>query len=67
MIMGRIKTKMIKRITQQLMEDHKDAFSDDFAKNKEIIKNFVDINSPKLSNIVAGYVTKLVKLEKSKK
>jgi len=65
--MGRIKTKMIKRVTQQLMAEHKDAFSEDFVKNKEIIKKFLNINSPKISNIVAGYITKLVKLEKSEK
>ena len=65
--MGRIKTKMIKRVTQQLMRDHKDTFSEDFVKNKELIKNFLVINSPKLSNIVAGYITKLVKLEKNQK
>ena len=49
------------------MEEHKDAFSDDFVKNKEIIKNYLDINSRKLGNIIAGYVTKLVKLEKTQK
>jgi len=64
--MGRIKTKVIKRVTQQLMEQHKDAFSEDFAKNKEILKSFLDINSQKISNVVAGYITKLVKLEKNK-
>jgi small subunit ribosomal protein S17e len=66
MFMGRIKTKIIKRMTQQLMEQHRDAFSDDFAKNKGILKNYLNINSRKLSNIVAGYVTKLVKLGKNK-
>ena len=65
--MGRIKTKMIKRVTQQLMEEHKDTFSEDYVKNKELIKEYLEINSPKISNIIAGYITKLVKLEKSQK
>ncbi|MAG15514.1 30S ribosomal protein S17e [Candidatus Woesearchaeota archaeon] len=65
--MGRIKTKIVKRVTQQLIDEHKDTFSEDFVKNKELIKEFVDINSRKLSNIVAGYITKLVKLEKNQK
>jgi small subunit ribosomal protein S17e len=65
--MGRIKTKIIKRITQQLMEQHKDTFTEDFTKNKAMLNEFVTLNSPKLKNIIAGYVTKLVKLEKSEK
>ena len=40
--MGRIKTKMIKRVTQQLMKEHKDTFSEDFVKNKEILAIQVD-------------------------
>lgn len=65
--MGRIKTKVLKRITQQLMDRNKDSFTDDFVKNKEILRNYVDVNSRKLGNIMAGYITKLVKLDKSQK
>ena len=65
--MGRIKTKVLKRVTQQLMDQNKGAFTDDFAKNKELLGNYVSVNSRKLSNIIAGYLTKLVKLDKSQK
>ncbi len=65
--MGRIKTKVIKRVTQKMIEEHADSFSEDYAKNKLAIRNFLDIKSHKLENIVAGYVTKLVKLRKSEK
>ncbi|MBS3133169.1 30S ribosomal protein S17e [Candidatus Woesearchaeota archaeon] len=65
--MGRIKAKFIKRLTQQLMEQHKDAFSDDFLKNKKIVRTFLDINSQKVGNVIAGYVTKLVKLGRNQK
>ncbi len=65
--MGRIKTKVIKRVTQKMMELHADSFGDDFAKNKLSIRTFLDIKSHKLENIVAGYVTKLAKLRKSEK
>ena len=62
--MGRIKTKAIKRLTHQLMELHKGEFTDDYAKNKEIVMNFANIHSGKLKNIISGYITKLVKMEK---
>ena len=65
--MGRIKTKVLKRTTHQLKDQNKGVFTDDFAKNKELLKNYVDIPSQKLRNIIAGYLTKLVKLDKSQK
>jgi small subunit ribosomal protein S17e len=57
--MGRIKTTMIKNIGERLYKDHKDEFTTDFEKNKEIVKKYVDIPSKKLRNIVAGYITRL--------
>ncbi len=63
--MGRIKTKVIKRATQKVMEQHADSFSGDFSRNKAAVRSFLDIKSHKLENIVAGYVTKLVKLRKN--
>ena len=49
------------------MERHKDTFTEDFAKNKAMLDKFVNVNCRKLKNIIAGYLTKLVKLEKSEK
>ena len=61
--MGRIKTIMIKNIGEKLYKEHKNEFTTDFEKNKEIVKKYVDISSKKLRNIVAGYVTRLKKIE----
>ena len=58
--MGRIKTKLIKRITLDLVRGHKKEFKKSFEKNKEIITKFIDIPSKKLRNTIAGYVTRLV-------
>ena len=63
-IMGRIKTKMVKRMTQRIYADKKDAFTNDYAKNKIAVKKYLIINSDKLENVIAGYVTKLVKMNK---
>ena len=59
--MGRIKTTLIKRITNKLVREHRDEFKKDFENNKDIVTRFVDIPSKKLKNIIAGYVTRLVK------
>ena len=61
--MGRIKTTMIKNIGEKLYREHKDEFTTDFEKNKEIVKKYVGIPSKKLRNILAGYITRLKRRE----
>jgi small subunit ribosomal protein S17e len=64
--MGRIKTSFIKHIAKDLFEKHADKFTTDFSKNKEIVKELIEIKSKKLRNVIAGYVTSLKKQEKIK-
>jgi small subunit ribosomal protein S17e len=64
--MGRVKTRMAKIIGEKLYREHKDEFTTDFEKNKEIVKKYVDIPSKKLRNVVAGYITRLKKRELEK-
>jgi len=59
--MGRIKTQLIKRTTLKLVKAHRDEFKKDFNENKQIAEKYADIPSKKLRNIIAGYVTRLVK------
>ena len=61
--MGRIKTKMVKRISKELMELHSEDFKDDFSENKKILEKFAEIKSKKLRNVIAGYLTRLVKMK----
>jgi len=63
---GRIKTSFIKHIAKDLFEKHADKFTTDFEKNKEIVKQLIDIKSKRMRNIVAGYLTTLKKREKIK-
>ena len=61
--MGRIKTQQIKRISFELIRQHKDEFKKDFDENKTLIDGFAEIYSRKLRNMIAGYVTRLMKRE----
>ncbi|MBW2970680.1 30S ribosomal protein S17e [Candidatus Woesearchaeota archaeon] len=61
--MGRIKTKLIKRISNDLVKTHGDEFKGNFEENKQLVANFTNIQSKKMRNIIAGYVTRLVKLK----
>lgn len=59
--MGRIKTKAVKRITEELVNNYFDEFTEDFDENKKVVEKYVDVPSTKLRNIITGYVTRLVK------
>ena len=59
--MGRIKTKLIKRISLSIFKRHREELKDNFEENKQLVDGFADIPSKKIRNIIAGYVTRLVK------
>ncbi|MBT4823788.1 30S ribosomal protein S17e [Candidatus Woesearchaeota archaeon] len=62
--MGRIKTKLIKRIGSKLFKLHGDEFSNDYKKNKLKVAELAEIRSKKLKNIIAGYTTRLARSNK---
>ncbi|MBR9699205.1 30S ribosomal protein S17e [Candidatus Woesearchaeota archaeon] len=62
--MGRIKTRVLKSATRDILERHGDKFDTDFEKNKLAVNEAADISSKKLRNIIAGYATRLKKLRK---
>lgn len=59
--MGRIKTKLVKRITRQLIKVHGEDLKDNFDDNKALVSKFTTIQSKKIRNTVAGYVTRIIK------
>ena len=61
--MGRIKTRLVKAITQQLLEEYRDSFNTEFTDNKVKVSELTDVKSKKLRNIIAGYATRIMKAE----
>lgn len=59
--MGRIKTAPIKRTTEEIVERYSDKLTEDYSQNKKIISSLAEIHSKKLLNVIAGYVTRLMK------
>jgi len=59
--MGRIKTQLIKRTTFKLLELHRDQFKKDYEANKELVSKFASIQGKKIRNVIAGYITRLMK------
>ncbi|MEK6904577.1 MAG: 30S ribosomal protein S17e [Nanoarchaeota archaeon] len=64
--MGRIRSTPIKRTGIKLFSTNKDLFKGDFESNKKLIDSLVETRSKKLRNVLAGYVTHLVKKSKRK-
>ncbi len=61
--MGRIKTKLIKALTNEVYEKYKDEFTTDFTANKRILDSVQDDASKKLRNTIAGYATRKKKAD----
>ena len=59
--MGRVKTAFIKARGREIFEEYKDSLSSDFEKNKKIVSKVTRLESKKIRNILAGYVTTLKK------
>ncbi|ARM75878.1 30S ribosomal protein S17e [Acidianus manzaensis] len=59
--MGNIYTRDIKRISAELYEKYSTEITTDYAKNKEIVKRYVDVYSKKVRNRIAGYLTRYAK------
>ena len=60
--MGRIKTQLVKSTTNEVLKRHREKFTTDFGKNKEILQGVADLPSKKIRNIMAGYITRLMKI-----
>ena len=61
--MGRIKSKLIKRTSRQLVENSKESFDKTFGKNKKTLGNILP--SKKMRNKIAGYITRINKNTKN--
>lgn len=59
--MGRIKTQLVKRVTLQLVRKHLNEFKPTFDENKPLITKYANVENKKLRNVIAGYVTRLMK------
>ena len=53
----------IKKLSLEVLENHKDEFGTDFVDNKKNLEQFAIIRSKGLKNEIAGYITKFLKHE----
>jgi small subunit ribosomal protein S17e len=63
--MGRIKTKLTKRVTKDLMKSHGEDVRENFDENKGVVSKYLTVPSKKIRNIIAGYATRMAKRKKA--
>ena len=61
--MGNIRTSFVKRLARELIETHPGTFTTHFDDNKKLVMAYSTVSTKHLRNKLAGYVTRLVKLE----
>jgi len=50
-------------LSMKVLQEHKEKFGVDFAKNKQALNDTCKINSKTLKNKLAGYITRFIKNE----
>jgi len=59
--MGRIKTKLSRRLTFEIVKNNRERLSTQFDENKKVVGELIGDASKKIRNTVAGYVTRLMR------
>ena len=60
--MGKVRTLLVKRTARRLFAMYPDKFTADFEHNKKVVSELLDVQSKKVRNQIAGYITRLVKI-----
>ena len=63
--MGKVRTEIVKRISLELVDRYEKSFATEFEQNKQFLNEIGLDVSKKLRNRIAGYVTRLMKIEQS--
>ena len=53
----------IKRLSFEVLDEHKSKFGEDFADNKKVLDQLTIIRSKSLKNKITGYITRFIKKE----
>jgi len=63
--MGRIKTKLMRRLTFDVLDLTRERLSKDFNQNKLVVSEVLPDASKKIRNTVAGYATRLMRMQEN--
>lgn len=64
--MGKVRTEAVKNFARNILKKHPEKFDLDFYHNKRSLSEVTVIPSGKLRNRIAGYITRLKRVEQEK-
>jgi len=56
--LGSVRTEQIKRTAKELIKRFPEKFSGNFDENKRMVRQLVEGGTPKVRNLIAGYITR---------
>ena len=62
---GKVRPEYVKKTARELIESNPNKFDTDFQNNKKAVESLAQIPSAKLRNRIAGYITRLLSIEKA--
>ncbi|WP_455368243.1 30S ribosomal protein S17e [[Eubacterium] cellulosolvens] len=65
--MGKVRSYIIKKTAEELMQLHNDEIATDFEKNKQIVDQYIDTRTKRMRNKIAGYLTGLKRVQEHRK
>ncbi len=63
--MGKVRTEIVKRISLELVDRYERSLATEFEQNKQFLKEIGLDVSKKMRNRIAGYITRIMKIEQS--
>jgi len=63
--LGKVRPERVKKLARELLKRYPDRFSTDFENNKKLLPSVASIYSPRLRNRIAGYITRLIAIQKA--
>ncbi|MEM4245960.1 MAG: 30S ribosomal protein S17e [Candidatus Bathyarchaeia archaeon] len=64
--MGKVRTESIKRVARDLLRRYPERFGKDFEENKKSLEGLIVYDAKKTRNRVAGYITRLKRVEEAR-
>ncbi len=58
--LGKVRPERVKRVARELVSRYPNKFTTNFEENKKLVRSLIKVSSVKLTNRIAGYITRLV-------
>jgi len=58
--LGKVRPERVKRVARELVKRYPNKFTTNFEENKKLVRSLIKVSSAKLTNRIAGYITRLV-------